>query len=117
MTHYKRGEIVLVPFPFTDLSGRRQRPALVVSPDGFHPEDLVVCAITSRLPQQLSPWELPLDSLDLVDRRLARPSVVQVGKLFTLHHSLVRARFGALLPLKRAEVMERLRALFAAPAS
>jgi len=39
---------VLVPFPFTDLTGRKQRPALVVSSVGMHSEDVILCAITSR---------------------------------------------------------------------
>jgi mRNA-degrading endonuclease toxin of MazEF toxin-antitoxin module len=47
---------VLVPFPFTDLSGQKQRPAVVVSPSRFHPDDLVVCAITSQVPPHLFPW-------------------------------------------------------------
>ena len=37
----------MVPFPFTDLSGRKRRPALVVSPEGFSAEDLILCAVTS----------------------------------------------------------------------
>jgi mRNA interferase MazF len=48
-----RGDIILVPFPFTDLIGQKRRPALVVSPGGFDPEDLILCAITSRVPGQL----------------------------------------------------------------
>ena len=32
MTRYDRGEVILVPFPFSDLSGAKQRPALVVRP-------------------------------------------------------------------------------------
>ena len=48
-----RGDIVLVPFPFTDLTDQKRRPALVVSPDAFDPEDLVLCAITSRLSGRL----------------------------------------------------------------
>ena len=55
-----RGDIVLVPFPFTDLTGQKRRPALVVSPDGFDPEDLVLCAITSRVAGQPFPWDVSL---------------------------------------------------------
>lgn len=49
------GTVVLVPFPFTDLSGTKRRPALVVSPHGFHPEDVVLCAVTSQVPESLPP--------------------------------------------------------------
>jgi mRNA interferase MazF len=49
---YPTGSVVLVPFPFTDLSDRKRRPALVISPDGFDDEDVVFCAITSRLPER-----------------------------------------------------------------
>ena len=50
-TRYKRGDIVLVSFPFTDLSSSKRRPALVVSPDSFNEamQDLVLAAITSRV--------------------------------------------------------------------
>src|SRR5262249_15589307 len=43
------GDVVLVPFPFTDLSNAKQRPALVVSGDAFNStrEDVLVAAITS----------------------------------------------------------------------
>ena len=49
-TRYKRGDIVLVSFPFTDLSSSKRRPALVVSPDSFNDtmQDLVLAAITSQ---------------------------------------------------------------------
>src|SRR5476651_587335 len=49
-TRYKRGDIVLVSFPFTDLSSSKKRPALVVSPDSFNQtmQDVVLAAITTQ---------------------------------------------------------------------
>ncbi|MEQ1661861.1 MAG: type II toxin-antitoxin system PemK/MazF family toxin [Thiobacillus sp.] len=45
------GEVVLVPFPFTDQSGAKKRPAVVVSSSGYNANrrDLVIMAITSQV--------------------------------------------------------------------
>jgi mRNA interferase MazF len=105
--------VVLVPFPFTDLSGRKRRPALVVSPEGFHEEDLILCAITSRVPERLSEWEVPLAAGDMGGEELPRESVVKVGKLFTTHRSLIASRFGTVKKEKLQEILGKLRGLFA----
>jgi mRNA interferase MazF len=109
----EQGAIVLVPFPFTDLTGHKQRPALVVSPNGIHPDDVILCAITSQLPDNPSRWEVPLDANDLLERRLPKPSIIQIAKLFTCHRSLIRGRFGTREASKHSEALARLRALFA----
>jgi mRNA-degrading endonuclease toxin of MazEF toxin-antitoxin module len=112
---YPPGSVVLVPFPFTDLSGRKRRPALVVSPEGFHDEDLILCAITSQLPESLSQWEVPLEAADMVEERLPKRSVVKVGKLFTMHRNLIARRFGTAKERKLQEVLDKLRVLFSHP--
>lgn len=103
---------MLVPFPFTDLSGRKRRPALVVSPEEFHDEDLILCAITSQLPQRLSEWEIPLKAGDMVEEKLPKRSIIKVGKLFTVHRDLVARRFGTAKPQKLQNVLDKLRPLF-----
>jgi mRNA interferase MazF len=107
------GSVVLVPFPFTDLSGRKRRPALVVSPEGFHEQDLILCVITSRVPERLSTWEVALADGDMAEGELPKESVIKVGKLFTTHRSLIAGRFGAIKEEKSEEVLGRLRDLFA----
>lgn len=112
---HPQGAIVLVPFPFTDLSGHKRRPALVVSPAGFHREDLVLCAITSQVPPRLSRWEVALNAGDVVGQRLPRPSVIQAGKLFTVHGSLILGRFAQVRAEKLAETLALLQDLFSPP--
>jgi mRNA interferase MazF len=107
------GSVVLVPFPFTDLSDRKRRPALVVSPPGFHKKDLVLCAITSQLPRRSSEWEASLQAEDMVEKTLPKPSVVKVGKLFTMHRNLIARKFGNAQEYKLQEVLDKLRLLFA----
>jgi hypothetical protein len=67
-TNYKRGDIVLVSFPFTDLSSSKRRPALVVSPDEFNGigQEVVLVAITSQEPDDRA---ISIDSEHLVTGR------------------------------------------------
>ncbi|MEJ7870921.1 MAG: type II toxin-antitoxin system PemK/MazF family toxin [Rubrobacteraceae bacterium] len=65
------GTVVFVPFPFTDLSGRKRRPALVVS-SGFDGEDVILCAITSRVPRTPSAWDVILEAHDMVEQKLPK---------------------------------------------
>jgi len=50
MTGYEFGDVVLVPFPFTDQSATKKRPAVVISSDAYHRErpDLIILAVTSQ---------------------------------------------------------------------
>jgi hypothetical protein len=50
MTGYKRGDVVLVRFVFSDETGERQRPAVIVSSDAYHKgrQEAIIAAITSR---------------------------------------------------------------------
>ena len=46
MEKFIKGDVVVIPFPFSDLSGRKKRPALVISNlEGY---DLILCQITSK---------------------------------------------------------------------
>lgn len=112
---YERGTVVLVPFPFTDLSGSKRRPALVVSPESFHDEDLILCAITSQVSQHVSEQEVLLEAEDMVEEQLPKRSVIKPGKLFTMHRSLVASRYGSVKQYKLLEVLRTLRETFADP--
>jgi mRNA interferase MazF len=87
-TRYRRGDIVLVSFPFTDLSSSKRRPALVISPDPFNEQgqDMVLIAITSREPDDNA---VTIDEHDCVDGELPKKSFVKRSKLFTVHSTLV----------------------------
>jgi mRNA interferase MazF len=110
-TRYKRGDIILVPFPFTDLSSSKRRPALVVSPENFNDrmQDLVVVAITSQLTDQHA---VLVEQGDCVDGTLPKTSVVKLAKLFTIHSTLVLKNICALRAEKLDTVLEELRRFF-----
>jgi mRNA interferase MazF len=113
-TIYKRGDIVLVPFPFTDLSSSKQRPALVISGDAFNltREDLLIAAITSQIPARLAEDEFMIPAGELAACGLPKPSVVRLSKLVSLHQQLVVKKIGAIPPLTLGLVIARLREIF-----
>ena len=92
-----RGDIVLVNFPFTDLSQTKLRPALVVwmSPNG---EDAVVCAITSQNLQTLQPEDILIDVTDpeFSETGLRIASKVRVARIATLRQSFLLKKLGRL---------------------
>lgn len=88
------GEIVLIPFPYTDLSTTKRRPVLVLRPaDGFG--DFLAVAVTSHAGHVDA---LALAQMDLQEGLLPKPSYVRATKLYTLNERVVARRFGTLLP-------------------
>jgi mRNA interferase MazF len=112
-THYKRGDVVLIPFPFTDLRSAKQRPALVISPDAFNAtrDDLLVAAITSQIPATLAADEFLIPAADLTACGLPKPSIIRLLKLVALHRSLVIRRIGSPPAPTLAQSLARIRSL------
>ena len=84
------GSIVLTRFPFTDLSGDKRRPALVVSRDNERRPELVVCFITS-VPRS-GPDMVSLAATPGTGLKVA--SVVRFDKLATLDRSVIAGKLG-----------------------
>ncbi|UOF92347.1 type II toxin-antitoxin system PemK/MazF family toxin [Fodinisporobacter ferrooxydans] len=91
MTHittYDIGDVLLVPFPFSDLSEVKQRPAMVIN-NKEHQRDTnhVICmVISSKEPK--GKWDIRLEKWK--EAGLLFPSIVKIGKVFSLDHSEVR---------------------------
>ncbi|MHB8604189.1 MAG: type II toxin-antitoxin system PemK/MazF family toxin [Thermoplasmatota archaeon] len=106
------GDLVLVPFPFTDLSSAKQRPALVLSDAAVNAAsaDVVVCALTSNLAN--SPHSVLVSDADLERGKLAKPSRVKVAKVATLQRSIVRKKFARLAPAAFSRVMREFESMY-----
>jgi mRNA interferase MazF len=103
---YERGDLVLLPFPCTDLSAASTRPAVVVSTDAFQRDtgDFTVAMVTSvprttAYDYELREWQAA---------RLLRPLWVR-AKLATLDPTLVRYQPGRLSDADLAEDERRIR--------
>jgi mRNA interferase MazF len=97
-----------MPFPFSDLSSAKLRPALVLADAGRG--DWVLCQITSQ--PFGDPLSIEIAPDEVSDQGLRIASFVRPLKLFTAHESLLRSRIGALTPLKHQLVASRLTEAF-----
>jgi len=102
---YEPGDIVLVPFPFTNLTTAKRRPVLVLSSRDFNAQsnDFIVCGITSNLAN--ASHSVLIDNQDMAKGRLPAPSRIKVGKIATLLQSLSLRTVGRV----KADVLARAR--------
>ena len=93
---YNQGEIVLVPFPFTDLTGNKKRPVLIISKDidNQRDNDVISCVITSN-PRNVN-YSLSIDTDNLKEGSLPLPSKIRVNKIFSLNKSIILKKIGTL---------------------
>ena len=103
------GEVVILPFPQSNLQTGKRRPALVVAslPLG----DVILCQITTQT--RSDPHCVPLARNDMECGQLAVDSLVRVNRIFTIEKSLILYVAGRVFAVKLAEVKSKLRTLFA----
>ena len=94
-TRYSFGDIVLVPFPFTDQSATKKRPAVVVSSSAYHGarSDLIIMAVTSQMRPTNTIGEVLIKNWK--GAGLIKPSVVK-PVITTIEATLVLRRLGRL---------------------
>ena len=92
-TKYKQKDIVLVPFPYSDLSGSKRRPVLIVSNDNYNQkfQDVLVCVITSNL--RKDSYSIDLENSDLEVGVLPESSLIKAYKLFTIHQDKIVRKY------------------------
>lgn len=104
----RRRDVVLVPFPYSDLTTSKQRPALVVSSDTYHATqpDVILAAITSQVPPRVPPTDHRLREWKAAG--LLFPSIVK-SSLVTIDPALIRYRIGKLTDKDMSAVDHALR--------
>ena len=102
---FKQREIILVPFPYSDLSAVKKRPVLVVSNATYNKAfpDILVCVITSNLYRDA--YSVSLNDGDLEIGILPEDSVIKCHKLFTIEQTKVLKRFSIIKKSKFDEVI------------
>ncbi|MEA3341288.1 MAG: type II toxin-antitoxin system PemK/MazF family toxin [Chloroflexota bacterium] len=111
MTKYK---VVLVPFPFDDLSSDKVRPAVCLTEPIGPYSHVILAFITSRISDRplATDLELDLSDSDFASTGLSVSSTLRLHRLMTATTTLIRRELGQLSPRLQAQVDSRLRKLF-----
>ena len=93
MTAYKRGDVVLVPFPFSNQTDAKKRPAVIISSDAYNniSSDIVIMAITSQPEKTIGIGECLIQ--DWRDAGLLKPSAIKPA-ISTIEQTLVLKKLG-----------------------
>lgn len=104
MGAFVTGDVVVAPFPFSDLSAAKKRPALVVAT--LTGNDVILCQITSQAVADT--YAVPLRDTDFTSGGLRQMSNVRPNRLFTAETSIILYRAGTISAAKLQEVRAKL---------
>jgi mRNA interferase MazF len=111
MTAYRKWDIILVPFPFTDLTAAKRRPALVVSPDSYNKsgQDVVIVFLTSRTDISPRPGDYRIRFWK--ESGLPKASLLRM-RFATIDREIIVKRIGRLFGEERSSVRDVLKEFF-----
>jgi len=104
MERFVKGDIVVTPFPFSDLKSSVKRPALVITT--LKGEDLILCQITSK--NHPDPYQILLNKKDFSEGNLNIDSFIKPSILFTLRNSIILYKAGKINKNKIKEVEDKI---------
>jgi mRNA interferase MazF len=103
LARFVKGDVVVVPFPFSDLARAKRRPALVIAE--LEGNDLILCQITSQ--QVRDKYAVSIEENDFETGTLRQKSNVRPNRIFTADHYIILYRVGHLNNEKVSEVINK----------
>ncbi|MBI2661471.1 type II toxin-antitoxin system PemK/MazF family toxin [Candidatus Woesearchaeota archaeon] len=97
-----KGDVAVLPFPFSDLSASKKRPALVMAI--LEGDDIILCQITSQA--RFDKYSLTLNDSDFKEGKLSLTSIIRPNRLFTADKSIIQYKAGSLKDKKINEVID-----------
>lgn len=104
MERFVKGDIVVIPFPYSNLSSSKNRPALVLA--NLKGNDIILCQITSQFVNDH--YAIALDKLDLKEGALNKPSNIRPNRLFTAEKSIILRKVGTINSETFTKVVDKL---------
>ena len=95
-----KGDVIVIPFPFSDLSGLKKRPAVVVAT--LQGDDIICCQITSEA--RFDNYSVVLITADFKEGSLKQTSMIRPNRIFTADKSIISYKAGTLQVQKMKEV-------------
>ncbi|MCL4557672.1 MAG: type II toxin-antitoxin system PemK/MazF family toxin [Deltaproteobacteria bacterium] len=111
MAKFVKGDVVVVPFPFSDLTQSKRRPAFVAS--ALEGDDLILCQITSQSIKDN--YAILLNDSDFETGGLKQQSNVRPNRIFTADDHIILYKIGKLNPDKVNEIIEKLVKIIRSP--
>ncbi|WP_312812178.1 type II toxin-antitoxin system PemK/MazF family toxin [Sedimentibacter sp.] len=108
MERFVRGDVIVVPFPFSDLSGTKRRPALVIA--ALNGDDLILSQITSQNNSDF--YSIKIELSDFEEGTLNKNSNVRPNKIFTADKNLILYKVGKLNEGKIKEINNKVIKIF-----
>lgn len=110
-----RGKVVLVPFPFDDLSTQKARPAVCLTEPFTSHRHIVLAFVTSRAPDEPLETDVVLDPQDpgFAQTGLEVRSTIRIHRLLTVASTIIKRELGRLSPGLQARVADAVHQLFA----
>ena len=104
MAEFIKGDVVVVPFPFSDLSEAKKRPTLVIA--NLAGDDLILCQITSQ--NIKDSYSIPIDEEHFAEGSLNRKSNIRPNRLFTADKKIILYKVGHLKKEKITEIISKI---------
>ncbi len=104
----RKGDVVVLPFPFSDLTKSRRRPALITAT--LEGDDLILCQITSKAKKDK--YSVILNDNDFLHGNLNQPSTIRPNRIFTADHSIIEYKIGSLKKTKIKKVEQEIIKIF-----
>jgi mRNA interferase MazF len=103
LARFVKGEVIVIPFPFSDLTQAKRRPALIIAE--LEGDDLILCQITSQ--RVKDKYAVEISDKDFETGGLRQPSNVRPNRIFTADSHIVLYRIGNLKKTKINEIIEK----------
>ncbi len=106
---FNKGTIILVPFPFTDLSGQKVRPAVILS-SFVKGDDVIVAFVSSMKEKKRLEFDVPVSVSE--KNGLKTDSIIKLSKIATLDKKIILGELGSLEKPICGEIDKKLKVLF-----